>query len=263
MTNDIVELEATPEGLATVTLNRPDMHNAFDDETISRLSDVFTDLAAQDGVRAVVLAARGPSFCAGADLNWMRRTADFTADENRADAQALGAMLHRLDTMPMPTIALVQGPAYGGGVGLVAACDIAIAVRGAVFALTEVRLGLIPATISPYVVAAIGARHARRYFLTAERFDADEACRLGLVHEVVDDADALAAARDRYLRALGKGGPGALAAAKELVFAVAGRPIDDHLVADTARRIAERRASEEGREGTAAFLEKRRPGWVR
>ena len=261
MSDDSVLLHASPEGVATVTLNRPEVHNAFDAEVIERLSDIFADLAGADGVRAVLLKAAGKSFSAGADLNWMRHAAGFSEQENREDARALGEMLRRLDTLPQPTVALVQGAAFGGGVGLVAACDIAVAVSDAAFSLSEVKLGLVPAVVSPYVIAAIGARRARRYFLTGERFDAGEARRIGLVHEVVADAEALAAAGERIVERLFTAAPGAIADAKELISAVAGRPIDAHLIDDTARRIAERRTHHEAREGVAAFLEKRKPNW--
>ena len=253
----------SPEGLATVTLNRPEKHNAFNDLVIARLAKILAELGADGDVRLVALAAQGHSFSAGADLDWMRRAAAYSEAENEADALALARMLRALNTLPKPTVALVQGPAYGGGVGLVAACDIAIALKSAVFAMTEVRLGLEPATVSPYIVAAVGARAARRLFLTGERFDAQEALRLGLVHEVVEDAGALAAARDRVVGRLLDGAPGAQAATKELIAAVTGRPVDDGLLAETARRIAARRVSAEGQEGTAAFLDKRKPAWVR
>ena len=212
---------------------------------------------ADDRVRVVAIRATGENFSAGADLRWMRRMADFTFEENVEDALKLADMLRTLDTLSKPTIALVQGPSLGGGVGLVAACDIVIAARErAVFALTEVRLGLVPATISPYVVAAIGARQARRYFLTAERFDADEAARIGLVHLVVP-ADELNAAADRVVRDLLASGAGALTQAKDLIGLVAHRPVDDDLMQETARRIAQARASEDAKLRIAAFLEHR------
>ena len=261
MSEDSVLMRASPAGVATVTLNRPEAHNAFNAEVIERLSEVLGDLAGADGVRVVLLEAVGKSFSAGADLNWMKHAADFTREENREDARALAEMLRRLNTLPKPTVALVQGAAFGGGVGLMAACDMVVAVRGAEFSLSEIKLGLIPATISPYVIAAIGERQARRYFLTGERFDADEACRIGLVHEVVEDAAALDAAGERIVERLFAAPPGALAAAKDLIAAVAGRPIDADVIEDTARRIAERRTHAEAREGIAAFLEKRKPDW--
>ena len=257
-----VVVEVGADGFATLTLDRPERHNAFDDVLVGELAQALSDLAANDAVRGVALAARGKSFSAGADLNWMKRTAGYDAAQNRADARAVAHMLKTLDELPKPTLALVQGPAYGGGVGLIACCDIAVAVEDAVFALTEVRLGLLPAVISPYVVAAIGARAARRVFLTAERFDAFEANRLGLVHEVVADEAALAEACARIKRRLGAGAPGAIAAAKDLIAHVNGRPIDDALLDETARHIAEARAGDEGKEGVAAFLGKRKPKWT-
>lgn len=256
-----VLLDIGERGVATVTLNRPDKHNAFDDSVIAELAEAFAAAAGNDEVRIVMLAALGKSFSAGADAAWMRRMATYSREKNLADARALAAMLNCLDRMPKPTIARVQGPAYGGGTGLVACCDIAVGVKTAVFALTEIRLGLIPATVSPYVVSAIGERSARRYFQTGERFSAKEAQRLGLLHEVVENEAELTAACQRFVDDLLAGAPGAIGAAKDLVHAVAGRRVDDGLMADTARRIAERRASDEGREGVAAFLEKRKPDW--
>jgi len=243
-----------------ITLNRPDRHNAFDDAVIAELADMLDRIAADPAVRVVVLAANGKSFSAGADLGWMKRTAAYSVADNEADARVLADMLSRLDRLPKPTVALVQGGAYGGGVGLVAACDMAIAADNAQFCLSEVKLGLIPSVISPYVLAAMGSRAARRYFLTAERFDAAEAHRLGLVHEVAPAAD-LAAAGDRLIACLLAAGPEALARAKQLIADVAGRPVDAGLKTETARRIAAARASAEGREGIAAFLERRKPSW--
>ncbi len=256
-------LETTPDGIATITLNRPEVHNAFNDLVIEQLDAMIDDLAKQDGIRVVVLQGNGKSFSAGADLNWMRLAADLDEEANRQDAAELGDLLLKLASMPQPTIALVHGAAVAGGLGLVAACDVAVAVKDAHFALTEVRLGLVPAVISPYVVAAIGARQARRYFLTAERFDAETAQRLGLVHEVVADHAALTAARDRLVRQFLVAAPGALAAAKELIQEVGHKPFSSALAHETARRIAERRASPEGREGIASFLERRRPSWAK
>ncbi len=258
-----VLLETTPEGIATITLNRPELHNAFNDLVIEQLDAMVDDLAKQDGVRVVLLQATGKSFSAGADLNWMRLAADLDEEANREDAAELGHLLLKLASMPQPTVALVQGAAIAGGLGLVAACDVAIAVRDAHFALTEVRLGLVPAVISPYVVAAIGARQARRYFLTAERFDAETALRLGLVHEVVADPVALMAVRDRLVNQFLSAAPGALAAAKDLIQDVGHKPFSSELAHETARRIAELRASPEGREGIASFLERRRPSWAK
>jgi methylglutaconyl-CoA hydratase len=245
---------------ATLWLNRPERHNAFDDGLIAELSTALTALAADSAIRVVLLAGRGKSFSAGADLAWMKRMAGYTAVENEADAQKMAEMLHRLDSLPKPTIALVQGAAMGGGVGLVAACDIAIAAEDVQFAFSEVRLGLTPATISPYVIAAIGPRAARRYFLTAERFDARRALGLGLVAAVVPVADLLTEA-SRLADILCQNGPAAMAEAKRLIADVTDRPIDAALRTETAGRIARQRAGAEGREGVAAFLEKRKPDW--
>jgi len=247
-------------GRATLWLNRPERHNAFDDGLIAELSAALAALAADSAIRVLLLAGRGKSFSAGADLAWMKHMAGNTAAENEADAQKMAEMLHRLDSLPKPTVALVQGAAMGGGVGLVAACDIAIATEDAQFAFSEARLGLTPATISPYVIAAIGPRAARRYFLTAERFDARRALGLGLVSAVVPAA-ALAAAANKLADILCQNSPGAMAEAKRLIADVTGRPIDAALRYETAGRIARQRASAEGREGVAAFLEKRKPNW--
>lgn len=256
-------IEADAAGVARVTLNRPEVHNAFDDRLIAELADAFERLAVDERIRAVVLTARGRSFSAGADLEWMRRVGEYPFERNLADAMKLGDMLRAIEICPKPIIAVVQGAAYGGGVGLVAACDIALAAESATFALSEVRLGLIPAVIGPYVAAAIGERACRRYFLTAERFSAAEAHRLGLVHEVVP-ADRLASATDEMIAALLQGSPAAQASAKELTREMAGRSKDDGgLLAETAATIARLRASAEGREGLAAFLEKRKPQWMR
>ena len=261
-TNDIVLTDIDDRGVATVTMNRPDKHNAFNEDVIARLTEIFAMVEADPRSRLMVLTGRGKSFSAGGDLNWMRKFVDYTVEENMADARKLAGMLDTLYRLKLPTIACVNGPAYGGGVGLVACCDIAIADESALFALTEVKLGLTPATISPYVVRAMGERQARRYFLTAERFDAYAAQGVGLVHEVVPDAEEMASMRDLFIDAILKNGPGAVAAAKELVFAVSGQNIDEALQQDTARRIAERRTSAEGQEGLAAFFEKRKPNWV-
>jgi methylglutaconyl-CoA hydratase len=249
------------DAVATVTLNRPEIHNAFDEALIAQLTATFVSLDDNPDVRAVVLAGAGRSFCAGADLNWMKRMAAFGADENLADAHALAAMLRSLYALSKPTIARVTGAAYGGGVGLVAACDIAIAVPEATFALSEAKLGLIPATIGPYVIEAIGARQARRYFLTAERFGAVDALRIGLLHEVVA-ADAIDARIDTLIAMLKSASPAAQLECKALIRGVAHRPIDEDVIAGTAEHIAAVRASAEGREGVAAFLGKRMPAWL-
>ena len=247
--------------VASVVLNRPDVRNAFNATLIAELTALLRALDADPAVRAVVLAGAGTSFCAGADLNWMQQMAAFSPRQNRADAGALAAMLATLDALSKPTIARVHGAAFGGGAGLVACCDVAIGTPDATFAFSEARLGLIPAAISPYVVAAIGARAARRYFLTAERFSAAEAYRLGLLHELVlgQELDARIGA---LLGALLSAGPRAQVESKLLLRAIVNRPIDARIVADTARRIARVRASPEGREGIAAFLAKRKAAWV-
>lgn len=248
-------------GVATLWLDRADLHNAFDDALIAALTAELSRLAADARVRVLVLAGRGKSFSAGADLNWMRRMAGYSEAENRRDADALAGLMAALDRFPKPTVARVHGAAYGGGVGLVACCDIAVAADAATFCLSEARLGLIPAVISPYVVSAMGPRAARRYFLTAEVFDAAAALRLGLVHEVAR-ADALDASVEALVAKLLGCGPAAQAECKSLVARVARGPLDDAMVADTASRIARIRVSSEGREGIAAFLEKRKPGWT-
>lgn len=256
-------LDKRADGIAVLTLNRPDMHNAFDDILIADMTAVLRDLDADSAVRIVVLSANGESFSAGADLNWMRRMATCSMDENRRDALALGTLMRTLNALSKPTVARVHGPAFGGGVGLVACCDIAIASHDAAFSLSEVKLGLIPAVISPYVIAAIGERMARRYFLTGERFDAAEAYRIGLVQELVVDETSLDEGVDQIVEALLAAGPMAIGEAKSLIAAVVNRPLSDTIAADTAERIARVRASPEGREGIAAFLAKRKPAWVR
>jgi methylglutaconyl-CoA hydratase len=252
---------AVADGIARVTLDRPELHNAFDEALIAELTAVLQALDADASARVVVLSGRGKSFCAGADLNWMKRMAGYGHAENLADAHALARMLQTLHGLSKPTMACVRGAAFGGGVGLVACCDIAVAAQDAVFSLSEARLGLIPATISPYVIEAIGAREARRYFLTAERFAAPEALRIGLVHDVVA-APALDARVGELLDALLTAGPVAQFECKALIRGVARRPIDADVIAGTAAHIAAVRASPEGREGVAAFLGKRAAQWV-
>jgi methylglutaconyl-CoA hydratase len=247
--------------VATVTLDRPDVRNAFNEATIAELALAFDELGRDEDVRAIVLAANGSAFCAGADLNWMKQMAGYSDTENLADATKLADMLRTIYLCPKPVVAKVQGDCYAGGMGLVAACDIAVAVDGANFCLSEVKLGLIPATISPYVIKAMGEAAARRYFLTAERFSAREAHRIGFVHEVVA-FDALDAGVATIVKALVANSPNAVREAKLLVREIAGRPVDDALVADSAARIAVIRASSEGREGVASFLEKRKPSWL-
>lgn len=248
-------------GIGIVTLERPELHNAFNEVVIAEITAAFRELAVDDAVRVVILAGNGASFCAGADLNWMKKMAGYDTAQNLADAAALAEMLKVVDDCPKPTMARVHGPAYGGGVGLVACCDIAVAAIEATFSLSESRLGLIPATISPYVIEAIGARQARRYFLTAERFDAAEAYRLGLVHDIVPIAQ-LDDRVNELLAPLLTAGPGAQRECKALIRRVAGAAIDAALVQDTVERIARVRASDEGKEGVAAFLGKRPAAWV-
>jgi len=262
MTENPLIVDVAAEGRATVTLNRPDVHNAFDDKLIALLTRELDDLDRNPTVGVVVLAAAGKSFCAGADLKWMRRMAEYSEAENQADAEALAALMKTLNRLSKPTVAEVQGAAYGGGVGLICCCDIAIASKAAQFSISEVKLGLIPSVISPYVVAVIGERQARRYALGAETFDAIEAKRIGLVHEVTAAED-LQAAVDAMVEALLANGPAAMAETKDQIAGVANRPVDDRLIAAAAARIARIRVSDEGREGVAAFLEKRKPGWAR
>jgi methylglutaconyl-CoA hydratase len=247
--------------IATVTLNRPDVRNAFNETTIAEIKQAFSELGEDDALRAIVLAANGPAFCAGADLNWMKKMAGYTHAENHADALQLAEMLRTIYLCPKPVVARVQGDCYAGGMGLVAACDIIVAVEEANFCLSEVKLGLIPATISPYVIKAMGENAARRYFLTAERFGAREALRIGFAHEVVS-TETLDAKVTEIVKALVNNSPNAVQQAKVLVRDVVGQPVNDALLADTAERIAQIRASDQGREGVASFLEKRKPAWL-
>ncbi len=251
----------TAGSIATVTLNRPEVRNAFNEQAIAELTAAFTALGQVDGIRVIVLAANGTAYCAGADLNWMKKMAGYSEEENRADAMQLANMLRIIYACPKPVVAKVHGDCFGGGVGLLAACDIAIAADDAHFCLSEVKLGLIPATISPYVIKAMGENAARRYFLTAERFNAREALRIGLVHDIATAAT-LDGQVDAIASALAANSPNAVRQAKALVSDIAGQPVTDTLIADTAHRIAQIRASGEGREGVAAFLEKRKPAWL-
>ena len=246
---------------ATVTLNRPEVRNAFNETTIAELTQAFRELGDDADLRAIVLAANGSAFCAGADLNWMKKMAGYTHAENHADALQLAEMLRTIYLCPKPVVAKVQGDCYAGGMGLVAACDIIVAADGVNFCLSEVKLGLIPATISPYVIKAMGENASRRYFLTAERFGAREALRIGFAHDVVA-ADALDFKVGEIVKALVNNSPNAVREAKVLVREVAGQTVNDALLADTAERIAQIRASEQGREGVASFLEKRKPSWL-
>jgi methylglutaconyl-CoA hydratase len=249
-------------GVATITLNRPELHNAFNEIVIGELTRYFEKAGEDKYVRAVVLRGEGKSFSAGGDLNWMRRMADYTYQQNVTDAMRLGTLLKTINTLPKPTIALVQGNAFGGGVGLTACCDIAIAEEGAQFCLSEVRIGLIPSIIAPYVMAAIGPRQARRYFMTAERFDARVAERIGLVHEVCPKG-MLDQAQEMIVTALLDGAPQAQRRGKNVILGIAGRPIDDEMIKFTVEQIAEARASDEGKEGLSAFLNKSEPAWRR
>ncbi|GAA5524382.1 1,4-dihydroxy-2-naphthoyl-CoA synthase [Microbulbifer aestuariivivens] len=249
------------EGVATVTLNRPDVHNAFDDDLIRQLGETFDRLSRQPQVRALVLASTGKNFSAGADLNWMRRMAEYSEEDNRRDAAALAAMLHKLDTFPAPTIARVQGAAFGGAVGLVSCCDMAVAAERASFCLSEVKIGLLPATISPYVINAIGARQARRYFVTAERFSARRAHEIGLVSEVCQEGE-LDLEVQKLVNAILDNGPRAVVMAKQLAMSMSNRVINEELQGQTSALIAAVRVSPEGQEGLGAFLEKRAPSWM-
>ena len=248
--------------IAVVSLNRPDKHNAFDDSLIADLTDTCKSLDANAAVRVVVLSAAGKSFSAGADLNWMKRMATYSEEENFHDASALAGLMRTLHGLSKPTIARVQGAAYGGGVGLIACCDIAVGSHDAAFALSEVRIGLIPAAISPYVLAAIGARAAHRYFLTGERFDAAEGYRLGLLSDLQPTEDAMDEKIEELVNAILVSSPAAISEAKQLIAAVANRPIDGRLATDTAQRIARVRCSADGKEGVSAFLDKRQPSWI-
>jgi len=250
----------TTGSVARLMLDRPEIRNAFDDTLIAALTSALRELDADEGVRAVVLGGNGPAFCAGADLNWMKRMAGYGYEQNLADARALAGMLKTLDRMKKPTVARVHGPAFAGGVGLVAACDIAVGSTEARFCLSESKLGLSPATISPYVVRAMGERMARRYFLSAEIFDASEAYRIGLL-TAVSPSENLDGEIDGMLGHLLQGGPQAMAKIKDLIRRVSSGTIDDSMIEDTAARIAEIRVSPEGREGIASFLEKRKASW--
>lgn len=261
MNDNKVLLNIDDRGIATVTLNNPDKHNAFDDAVINELTTIFNRIANNSNVKAMVLASTGKSFSAGADLGWMKRMASYSFDENLKDANALANMLKVLNFMPMPTIAKVQGAAFGGAVGLVSCCDIAIASDKASFCLSEVKLGLIPATISPYVVNAMGLKACRRYFQTAERFFANKAQQLGLVDEVCA-VDTLDNEVEAMLNVLLQNSPAAVKQAKQLVFDVAYKPINDELLEDTSKRIAAIRVSSEGQEGLTSFFEKRPAAWI-
>ena len=247
--------------VARVMLNRPEVRNAFNDTTIAELTSAFAALAEDDALRAVVLGGHGKAFCAGADLAWMRAMADYSWEQNRADAQGLADMLWAIYSCPVPVVARIHGDCYAGGLGMAAVCDVLVAADAANFCLSEARLGLLPATISPYVIRALGEQASRRYFVTAERFDARRAHALGFVHELCT-ADALDASVDAIVAALVANGPRAVRACKALLHDVAGQPISAALREDTVRRIADIRASDEGREGLQSFLHKRKPSWL-
>ena len=247
-------------GVATITLNRPNVHNAIDDKLISDLVEQLRILNNDDSVRVIVLTGNGPSFCSGADLNWMKRMAKYNEAENLRDAHALAKLLMMFASSPKPTVALVQGDAFAGGLGFICSCDIAISVNSATFAITEVRLGLMPSLISPFLISAIGERSARRYFLTAERFNAETAKQIGLVQMVVPDS-ALSKSGEELINKLLKGGPSSLAKTKALINKVKNSRLDENLMSSLSKGIAEIRSSNEAQEGMAAFLEKRKPYW--
>jgi methylglutaconyl-CoA hydratase len=257
-----IKIERDARGVAMLTLNRPDVHNAFDELMIREVIAAFRDLGEDDAVRVIVIAAEGRSFCAGADLNWMKRASEYDEDQNREDAGELALMLNAIYACPKPVIARVHGNAFGGGVGVVAAADIAIGVADVVFSLSEVKLGIIPAVISPYVIEAIGARYAHRYFISAERFSGSEAYRIGLLHDLAASVEAMNEQIAVLCTALLANGPKAIESAKNLIQAVAQKSIDDELMEDTIERIAQIRSTPEAKEGISAFLEKRKPNWV-
>jgi methylglutaconyl-CoA hydratase len=259
--SEVLDVSRPTPQVARVWLNRPEVRNAFNDAVIAALTTTFAELAKDEQLRVIVLGAHGKAFCAGADLNWMKTMAGYSWEENRADAQKLADMLWTLDQCPVPIVGRVQGDCYAGGMGLAAVCDVLVAVEGATFCLSEARLGLLPATISPYVVRAMGQPAARRYMVTAERFSAARAHALGMVHELAT-AETLDDQVDDLVRTLVANGPQATRACKRLVQDVSGVPITEALRAETARRIADIRASDEGREGVASFLNKRPPSWL-
>lgn len=262
MSDAKIVLDKSPSDprVARLVLNRPDVRNAWDGEVVTLLQRALRDLASDDTVRVVELSGAGPAFCAGADLEWMKRVANFTMEENRRDSAELAQLFRALDELDKPVVARVQGAALGGGAGLVAACDVVVAAEGAVFGTTEVRLGIIPAVISPYLIRKIGESHARHWFLTGERVGAEEARRVGLVHHVVPEKD-LAAAAKSVIDAILLGGPAAIVEAKRLVRAVGSMPARE-ASAWAIQRMAERRGSREGLEGLKSFLEKRPADWI-
>ena len=261
MINESILFQTTHQGIATITLNRPNVQNAFDDELIKKFISLLDQIENDSKIRVVILAANGRNFCAGGDLNWMKRMAKYSHAQNLADAQQLATLMFKLNTLNKPTIALVHGAAYGGGAGIIACCDIAIATTDANFCFSEVKLGLIPSVISPYVIAAIGERAARRYFLTAENFNAHEAHRLGLIH-VVAHVEEINNIKEKIIKHLLQNSPNAIISAKQLIQHVVNNPINSDLIEETAKRIADIRISPEGQEGLSAFLEKRSPKWL-
>ncbi len=260
---ETLEFDVSPDGVAVILLNRLDQRNAFNAEMIDELIDVFETLEGADGVRLLILRGAGKVFSAGADLAWMKRAASYTKEDNERDAFKLAEMLRKLAELPMPTLALVHGAAMGGGAGLVSACDVVVARKNTKFSFSEIRLGLTPATISPYVIAAIGPRWAKALFVTGETFDGDYAERMGLVHYVVESETEMTEMEEYLASLIFQGAPGAIADSKRLILDLAGDPINPHLSHETAKRIAERRSSEEGKEGISAFLEKRKPTWAK
>lgn len=259
--SSLLDLRRPSPHVAEVWLNRPEVRNAFNDDVIAELTQVFAALSQDDDLRVIVLGAHGKAFCAGADLNWMRAMADYSWDQNRADAQKLADMLWTLYQCPVPIVGRIQGDCYAGGMGLAAVCDVLVAAHEVTFCLSEARLGLLPATIAPYVLRALGEQASRRYMVTAERFSAAQAHALGFVHELCS-AEALDAKVAALVATLAANGPKAARACKRLVRDVAGAPLTIELRADTAQRIADIRSSDEGREGVQSFLNKRKPGWL-
>lgn len=262
MSEQNVTYQVDSNGLATVTLNRPEVHNAFNDEVVATLHEYFARAGQDPSVRALLLRGAGKSFCAGGDMNWMKRMATYTFEENLQDSRGIAAMLRTLNELPKPSIALVHGAAYGGGVGLAACCDITVATPKAAFCLSEVKVGMIPATISPYVVRAIGQQAARRYFTTAEVINAERAFKLGLASEVCENEEQALEFIDKLVKGIVRNGPAAIANAKRLAFDLSDRPLSDELIEESSLRIAQTRDSDEGREGLSAFLEKRSPNWI-
>lgn len=250
------------DSVGILTLNKAERHNAFDASLVAEMMQALRDFELDPRVRAIVLSSTGRSFCAGADIQWMKQSATNSAQENLREAREMSLLMSTLNGLSKPTIARVQGPAYGSGVGLIAACDIAVATYDAVFAFTEVKLGLIPATIAPFILAAIGERYSRRYMLTAERFSAAEAYRIGLIHEIVPGNDQLDEAIAEIVDSLLKNGPRAQAACKALIGSISGQPIDETTLEETVQRITEVRSNPEGNEGLTAFMEKRKPNWL-